>query len=271
VPNSYLLKMAGWPVRARLRNGWRFVGPFLDTSRWLFLFALSSVVLHRDARRLLLLGFAASVMACQIWVGGDAWPYWRMLVPGVVPLIVLAVDGAASLVRRVVRLERPLLAAGVALACSAWALWAADQPFIDEIRIEIPPYTVRFNQDTVQAGLELGRYADPQASVAVVAAGAVTYYSGLRGIDVMGKSDRHVALLQPYSGIGGDAVTPGHSKYDLHYSIETLRPDAIYDAVAWSRYQPGIFWFVSQNYVQRGSFWLRRGSSHVHWDRLPPQ
>jgi hypothetical protein len=65
-------------------------------------------------------------------------------------------------------------------------------------------------------------------------------------------------------------VTPGHNKYDLHYSIEKLQPDAIYDAVSLSR-RPGndVFAFVSRNYVMRGSFWLRRDSPNIHWDRFP--
>src|SRR4029079_10265999 len=123
--------------------------------------------------------------------------------------------------------ERPGLGVGFAVACSAVALWAADQPFFDEIRMAAPAYTVAFNRETVAAAIELSRYADPRGSVAVASAGTVPYYSGLRGVDVLGKSDRIIAHLRPYAGIGGDTVTPGHSKYDLHYSIEKLRPDAI--------------------------------------------
>ena len=272
VPNTYQLKMADWPLGWRLRNGWRFVVPFLKTSRYLLLFALCSVVFHHDSRRLLLLCFGGCVIACQIWVGGDAWSYWRMLVPGVVALIVLAVDGSSYLVRWVVRAERRSLILGFSLACSAGALWAADQPFLDELRMKTPAYTVRFNHDTVEAGMELSRYADPQGSVAVFAAGAVPYYSGLRGVDALGRSDRYIARL-PGRGFFNEAtVTPGHNKYDLRYSIETLRPDAIYDALAWARYDShDIFGFVRRNYVQRGSFWWRRDSPYVHWDRLPPQ
>jgi hypothetical protein len=270
VPNTYQLKMVDWPLGARLRNGWRFVGPFFQTSRYLLVLAFSSVLLHRDGRRLLLLCFAGSVVACQIWVGGDAWPFWRMLMPAVVASMVLAVDAAGALIRSVLRPERPLLTLGFSLACLTGALSVAEEPFMDELRMKVPAYTVRFNRDTVQAGLELARYADPQGSVAVASAGTVPYYSGLRGVDVLGKSDRHVAHLRPYPGIGGDAVTPGHSKYDLHYSIETLRPDAIYDAVSWTRYHQDVLEFIRRNYVPRGSFWLRRDSPHVHWGVVGP-
>jgi arabinofuranosyltransferase len=269
VPNTYDLKMEGWPLGPRLRNGWRFVVPFLATSRTLIALAVCSVALRRDGRRLLLLCFAGSVIVCQIWVGGDAWSYWRMLVPGAVALIVLAVDAGSTLAQWAARRERRTLVVPLALACFAGVFWAADRPFLDELRMETPAYTVALNRFTVEDGLQLARWADPQGSVAVASAGAVPYYSGLRGVDVLGKSDRHVARLRPYAGIGSDTTTPGHGKYDLHYSIEKLRPDAIYDALAWARYGGSdIFELVRRDYVQRGSFWLRRDSPYVHWDRI---
>jgi arabinofuranosyltransferase len=270
VPNTYPLKMANWPLRWRLLNGWKFIVPFLDTTRYLFLPALGSLVFHPDGRRLLLLCFAVCVVACQIWVGGDAWPYWRMLVPAVVVLIVAAVDGASSLVRWVVRHDWRFLVAGFSAACLAWALWLADQPFMNELRMNIPAYTVAMNQSRVQDGLALAHYADPQASVAVFAAGVVPYYSGLRGVDAFGKSDRPIAQLPGPGFADGRTVSPGHNKLDLHHSIETLLPDVICDAPAWARYGgPEMFEFVRRNYVQKGPFWLRRDSPHVHWDRLP--
>jgi arabinofuranosyltransferase len=272
VPNTYDLKMEGWPLGLRLRNGWRFVVPFLETSRYLLALAVCSVALRRDGRGLLLLCFAGSVIACQIWVGGDAWSYWRMLVPGAVALIVLAVDAACTLVRRAARTERAPLTAILGVACFVAVFWAADWPFLEELRMETPAYTVALNRFTVEDGLALARWADPQGSVAVASAGAVPYYSGLRGVDVLGKSDRTIARLRPYAGIGGATVTPGHSKYDLHYSIAKLRPDAIYDALAWARYGGSdIYELVRRDYVQRGSFWLRRDSPYVHWDRIPAQ
>jgi arabinofuranosyltransferase len=266
-PNTYDLKLAGWSTVPRLQNGWRFVEPFLVSSRYLLLLALVSVVLARDARRLLLFCFLVSVIACQVWVGGDAWrPYWRMVVPGAVVAIAMAVDGSAQLFARVVRAERPALAAIFGLACSAAALWAANQPFSDELLLRKPAFQVKLNQRMVPAGVELSLYADPKASVAVMAAGTVPYYSGLRGVDVLGKSDRTIARLHKDRH---GTVTPGHDKYDLYYSIEKLRPDVIYDALRWSRYHPGIFEFVAEHYVRRGSFWLRRDSRQIRWERVP--
>ena len=271
VPNTYDLKVARWPLLLRLENGYRFVGPFFETSRTLLLFALVSVVLERDRRRLLLVCFAAAVIACQIWVGGDAWRYWRMLVPGVVALVVLAVDGACQLILRLAKTSRESLVVAFSLPCTAWWLWEANQPFVDELRLRTPAFYVPLNQTGVKASFEIARHVDPRGSIAVMAAGTVPYYSGLRGVDVLGKSDRTIARM-PTVYVAGRNVVPGHKKYDLYYSIQKLRPDVIYDALRWSRYQPGIFEFVTKNYVQRGSFslWYRRDSPHVHWERFPP-
>jgi len=179
--------------------------------------------------------------------------------------------GASYLVRSMVRLQRQPVTFALTAACVAGGLWVADQQFMAELGLETPAYTVAFNRAAVEAGIELSRYVDPKGSVAVAAAGTVPYYSGIRGVDVLGKSDRYIARL-PGRGFGGQRVTPGHNKYDLHYSIEKLRPDAIYDALAWSRHHDGndVFPFVQEHYVQRGSFWLRRDSPFVHWDRTPP-
>jgi arabinofuranosyltransferase len=267
LPNTYDLKMGGWPLAPRLENGWKFVGPFLDGSRYLLLGAVASVAFHRDRARLLLLAFAGSVVALQIWVGGDAWRYWRLLVPAVVLCIVLSVDAAATLMRWLVGSARQALVASFALACSGGALWLANRPFFSELRLEVPPYMVYLNRRSVKVALELSRYVDPQGSVAVMAAGTVPYYSGLRGVDVLGKSDRHVARLPP-RGVG-TTITPGHNKFDLNYSIGELRPDVIYDALAWARHEPGVFERVSRQYAPAGSFWFRRDSPHVRWSQLP--
>jgi hypothetical protein len=269
LPNTYDLKMGGWPLVPRLENGWKFVGPFLDTSRYLALPALGSLAFQRDGRRLLLICFAAAVLATQVWVGGDAWRYWRLLVPAVVVCIVLSVDALGALLRWLLGTERKALVVGFALACSAAGLWPANHPFFDELRLKVPPYMVYLNRRSVKVALKLRRYVEPPGSVAVMAAGAVPYYSGLRGVDVLGKSDRHVARLPP-RGVG-QTITPGHNKFDLHYSIGELRPDAIYDALAWARHEPGIFEIVTRSYVSRDVFWFRRDSPHVDWSRLPPR
>ena len=60
----------------------------------------------------------------------------------------------------------------------------------------------------------LRQQALPESSVAVIPAGFVPYFSHLRAIDLLGKSDAYIAHL-PYA-LGGYAA---HGKYDPEYSF----------------------------------------------------
>lgn len=66
-------------------------------------------------------------------------------------------------------------------------------------------------------------HTPPFAKVADIWAGAVFYYSGRPGIDLLGKCDRYVARQKanPVSSY------PGHNKFDYDYSLGRLRPDFV--------------------------------------------
>jgi hypothetical protein len=62
----------------------------------------------------------------------------------------------------------------------------------------------------------------PQASVADGYAGSVFYFAPqVRGIDVLGKMDAHIARMPAVHG----GKVPGHNKYDYDYSIGQLHPE----------------------------------------------
>lgn len=86
VPNTYLLKVSGIPLGFRIANGLSFLMPFLVVHVPLLLpVALAS---GRPPRRwpLLVLSVSVATWLYQVWAGGDAWPYWRLLAP-TVPLV----------------------------------------------------------------------------------------------------------------------------------------------------------------------------------------
>jgi hypothetical protein len=71
-------------------------------------------------------------------------------------------------------------------------------------------------------GLGLRATTAPEATIAVVWAGAVPYFSDRPAVDLLGKSDPVIA-----HGRRRDALYPGHDKWDYRYSIGQLRPDLI--------------------------------------------
>jgi arabinofuranosyltransferase len=71
-------------------------------------------------------------------------------------------------------------------------------------------------------GLRLGESVPKTTVIAVVAAGAVPFFSNLPAVDLLGKSDAHVARENPV-----EAFVPGHDKRDYAFSLATYRPDLV--------------------------------------------
>jgi hypothetical protein len=80
VPNTYVLKVEGFKLGLRLRNGTIYLRQFLDENLiFLPLIALSALTKRRIAYLNILA--ACIVLAYQVYVGGDPWLYWRQLLP----------------------------------------------------------------------------------------------------------------------------------------------------------------------------------------------
>jgi hypothetical protein len=63
----------------------------------------------------------------------------------------------------------------------------------------------------------------PAASVAVVWAGIVPYWTRRPAVDLLGRSDRTIARMRPPT----PEFWPGHNKWDYGHSVRALRPDLI--------------------------------------------
>ena len=72
-------------------------------------------------------------------------------------------------------------------------------------------------------GLELRQATTPQAVIAVVWAGAGPYFDQRPAVDLLGKSDPHVAKEPMRPG----TFYPGHTKWDYGWSIGHLQPDLV--------------------------------------------
>jgi arabinofuranosyltransferase len=71
-------------------------------------------------------------------------------------------------------------------------------------------------------GRALDRAFDPPTTVALTAAGAIPYYSGLRALDMLGLTDPHIARA-PFD----DSYRyPGHQRHDGRYVLDR-RPELI--------------------------------------------
>jgi hypothetical protein len=222
-PNPYTLKMVGYPVLARIRRGAGFASPFLAAAVPLFAFATVAISGRASRARYLLLLVCGAAIGYQIYVGGDPWPYWRMMTPMMPALLTLVVVGAHVLLRERTR------ATAVAVLL---AMILCNAPFLSEMTLQRPAYKVEENADNLKQALVLNRVLPAGSSIGVLFAGVLPYFTDFRAIDFLGKSDRHIANLNP--GSAGRAAwsetqinLPGHNKYDLNYSIGVFKPEFI--------------------------------------------
>lgn len=241
LPNTYVLKLTGLPLAARIRDGWVFVGPFLKELSPVLAVVALDVISNVSRRKLLLASLVLTSIAYQVWIGGDAWDYWRMLCPSVPLLLVLGVEAVLGLVDALAEtslfrgyllrnpiLPRQQMAAVLALAVAALGVGEVNRRFLAQVFFRKPPFRVSDNRRNVNLAVALEQVTAADASLAVFWAGTIPYYTGRTAIDILGKCDKHVARLAPDTsgkvGWNGMRSVPGHNKYDLDYSIRSRRP-----------------------------------------------
>ncbi len=259
VPNTYVLKLTGMPLGARLSNGVGFITPFFTESAALLGLAGLGVALDRRAEKLLLLGLALAPVAYQVYVGGDPWNYWRIpaaAAPLAIVLSVHALDAAVYALREAPGRRAAAFRDGSApwrgasaalvalLGLAGWAV--TNRRFLPELALLTPPLYAEANWRNVTTAVILRDVTTPAATVGVFWAGAIPYYTGLRAIDFLGKSDPRIARRPPdltgRVAWNGMTSVPGHNKYDLTWSIVALQPTYVQgfrwgsqDVTPWAR------------------------------------
>jgi hypothetical protein len=103
---------------------------------------------------------------------------------------------------------------------------------------------VNDEHELVLDSIALTNVTTAEAQIATVWAGIPGYYSDRSMIDLLGKSDRHVANVAP-----NGALLPGHNKWDYDYSIGQLHPDVVLDL--WGPADEAERTLRSNGYVQR--------------------
>ncbi len=252
LPNTYTLKLSNFPLWIRLIGGIRFVTPFLQQTALILVLAVLSLVLSFKRERIFLFLFMPVALAYQVYVGGDPWPSWRILAPAMPPLLILAVTACADLAARWPAVaSRKYLAASFICVVAFAALLFADLPFLSDMSVRAPTSAAIANRINTNTAIAINQLTDPAATVGVIWAGTLPYYTDRQAVDFLGKSDPYIASLNAdVSGAvswSGMISVPGHNKYDLAYSIEKLHPTFI-QAFSWGGQT--IKPWVTQNYVR---------------------
>jgi hypothetical protein len=231
LPNTFYLKATGAPLSDVLANGGAQIqGMLTPLSSLLLAAALAGSWLLRGDPLLTLGALCVlALFAYDLGVGGDWLKAYhsRFLVPAVALYCVLHAAAARAALARWLPapglggpLGRGALAAVSLLGAFAfWSpvatrewLWPAE-----------PTLWWEKNRNNARIALYLREQTPAGTSVALHAAGTASYFVQRPTLDVLGKSDRHIAK-QPVK-----YFHPGHSKWDWDYILMERRPDVIVD------------------------------------------
>lgn len=286
LPNTYVLKLTGLPISFRIRDGMVFVIPFLVETAAVLIVVLLDLIFNFQKTKLLFGSFVFAAIAYQVYIGGEPWNYWRIVSPTIPVLFVLFVQAilviigvlSSTTIYREYILCNPVFPRQWAMqvlvvSLTFIGLVMVNKRFLGEISLYSKPYTATVNEENVNAAIALNQLTKGDATVGVLHAGSIPYYTGRVAIDFLGKSDRHVAQLAPdtsgKAGWYGIISMPGHNKYDLNYSIGTLQPTYVQrfvwggqDITEWgkSRYSKVEYKGVA--------LFLLKDSPAVYWERV---
>lgn len=292
LPNTYYLKLTGVPAVLRWTRG-AFV---LLQFGWKFNLLLLAIAVLAGVRqwpgRMLLWIFAAQA-AYSVYVGGDAWEYWggsnRYIALAMPGMFVLLSDGLYRLAPALLdtagvghraslaaarRLRIALFAALVAFAGAAMNSIYGTAALAELLLIKPPLHSGPGDENAteVEQALVLRRATTADATVAVVRAGTIPYFLDRFSIDLLGKTDRHIAREQARMPPGRRRFVefrPGHVKFDYDYSIGRLQPDVI---VQLWEHPDEASRYLSPGYagirVLGRCMYFRRASPHILWHQL---
>ena len=262
LPNTYYLKLSGWPLQDRLWTGFRYQNwPVLPqvVLVWV-LFAIPRVrrylgAVTRPVAAALII-FTLSV-AYSTSNGGDAWGlkggYDRFMVTGALFLVLaLAV---------VVRLAERHNVRRIFLAAWLVALMPLATLAIRPARLKsvLTLLKSRPERHWSRYGKVFEEVSKPGARLALGAAGAMIYFSHRGGVDLLGKCDPLVAHQPPLPG----GTWPEHNKRNDVTVFKARKPE-------FSSVLPPDE--VRKEYCSAEykscRFWVLRNTAYARWDKL---
>jgi hypothetical protein len=288
LPNTYYLKMEGYPLFSRIARGLYVLFRFIWSFNWLlFLLPFAVLFFRRDRAVVLAILVILGQLAYSVYVGGDAWEHRggaNRYISIVMPLFFVLFVYAADLLRAAIlnrlqagtRSAQVISLAGLVTFVLAGMLnmnLLQDFRSLERWALVRQPLFIEGNKEYVQIALALKKITRPQASVAVVSAGAIPYFSELSAIDLLGKNDARIAHSQAH-GAGNifdlENFRPGHMKWDYDYSLGQLQPDVVVQL--WGDTETAEA-YLERDYVVGGAagdmaFSLRKESPDILWDRV---
>lgn len=289
LPNTYYLKVEGWPFSLRILRGLYALVNFIYYSNWvLFLLPLSLFFFRRDWKVTLLSAVFIGQLAYSVYVGGDAWEdhgganrYIAIAMPLFFAGFAWSLNelrqkaAAAFGSRRVAEVSSRLVWLAVfVISILNFNALIGDWKSIERWELRRKPDFVAGSQRNLQIALALQNTTRPGASIAVIGAGTIPYFLPDRyAIDILGKADPYIAhekVRTPMSIEDIPNMRPGHMKWDYAHTFGELKPDVIV-AIWEGTDKEAAPYLVNYYYAVVGDgvkVYLRKDSQNILWDKV---
>lgn len=289
LPNTYYLKLEGWPFALRLLRGLYALVWFVYYSNWvLFLLPLTLLLFRRDWKVILPGAIILGQLAYSVYVGGDAWEHHggaNRYICVAMPLLFALLGASAGELRR----RAASQAGGTRLAeIGSRAVWVAcfvmallnfnllmgDWKSIERWNLARRPDYVAGSDTNLSIALGLRNTTTSDATIAVLGAGTVPYLlPENRVLDILGKTDpviAHGPVRTPMSIEDVPDMRPGHMKWDYARTFGELKPDVIVSIWPGTEAEaaPYLQDYVLGVIAPRIKVYLREGSPNILWDRV---
>lgn len=214
LPNTAYLKVQSFD--GRLLAGLNYVWQFLRSYWVLMGFAAVGAIVSRQRTLKAVLMPIGVYIVYIAYIGGDAFSNNRFFVPILPLLLVSALVG----VYYICRLKPKWFFVVAMIVILSMPLYVFNYSHF------LTPYTPHTNN--LRLAIFLKQNTPLDSKVADTYAGIIFYFSERYAIDLLGKSDSHIAHLSFTVG-----ERPGHNKFDMDYSIGTLKPDFVVANFYW--------------------------------------
>jgi len=282
LPNTYYLKMTGYPLLLRLGRGMLVTVKYFVYMAPVAIFPIYSSIKNRTRENTLLSCLIIVQIAYSTYTGGDAWDWWggsNRFISLIIPMffILTAISlydfTKGALYQKFKNSRYINLSYTCMILFSLLITNSLEGPATlrDWLLIE-KPFAVRDNEACTKIALTVKPFLKNSGSGLVCTAGVISYFLDSKINDMLGKNDRYIARLPMRVSSGLSRFydfNPGHLKWDYSYSIGVQKPDIIIQL--WKEPEKAKP-FLDKNYQQvklkNFNFWFSKESKNIFWEKI---
>lgn len=297
LPNTYYLKIEGFPLTLRVIRGLYALIHLAYYSNWiLFVLPFGIFIFRRDWKATLLALLLAAQIAYSVYVGGDAWehkgganryisiamPFFFISLTWVLNELCQKALASFSSRKSAFYISQFTFLIVIVISFLNINSLVGQWKSIERLMLARQAIFTGGTDKAIATALALQYTTKPGASIAVISAGTIPYLlPDHYAIDTFGKSDVVIAHSPVRSPMSISDVTfmlpgyenymrPGHMKWDYAYTFGELKPDVIVDI--WDgtdkEAEPYLKNYVNAVIGENVRVYLLKDSPNVYWDRV---